>query len=50
VNFLFGVDFTYLFARQGVEQPDKDSPLKVQKDVVMKHSAPLPSMHYSSYL
>ncbi|XP_057424289.1 uncharacterized protein LOC130717903 [Lotus japonicus] len=27
--------------KKGLEQPDKDTSLKVQKDVVMKHSAPL---------
>lgn len=30
---------------QGVEQPDKDMSLKVQKDVVMKHPASLPCMY-----
>ncbi|ESW09909.1 hypothetical protein PHAVU_009G166500 [Phaseolus vulgaris] len=34
--------------KKGVEQPDKDSPLKVQKDVVMKHPAPLPSSSVSN--
>ncbi|XP_061371812.1 uncharacterized protein LOC133314352 [Gastrolobium bilobum] len=28
--------------RKSLEQPDKDTSLKVQKDVVMKHPAPLP--------
>lgn len=40
------VDFIYqIITRlpvQGVEQPDKDSSLKVQKDVAMKHPAPPP--------
>ncbi|KAK7302240.1 hypothetical protein RJT34_13125 [Clitoria ternatea] len=28
--------------KKGLEQPEKDPSLKVQKDVVMKHTAPLP--------
>ncbi|RDX69296.1 hypothetical protein CR513_51610 [Mucuna pruriens] len=39
--------------KKGVEQPDKDSSLKVQKDVAMKHSAPLPFwliLHILNYI
>ncbi|CAJ1975049.1 unnamed protein product [Sphenostylis stenocarpa] len=34
--------------KKSVEQPDKDSSLKVQKDMVMKHPAPLPSSSVSN--
>lgn len=41
---------TPLLVQGLVEQPGKDMSLKVQKDVVMKHTAPFPSMLYPSYL
>jgi hypothetical protein len=47
--YLFYIVATSL-SGQGLEQPSKDLPLKVQKDVAMKHSSPFPSMHYPFYL
>lgn len=40
----FRVSFATCLLEQGLEQPDKDTSLKVQKDVAMKHPASLTCM------